>query len=287
MWLAMVVQGALACSPNSMLYGFADWVDGAVGLPTDGRVVVESGPRHPLTFTRLDTGEVVEGVATAGLPHLQAWYEDLTYAPAIPLAPETSYRADVTGIDGYTYSATFTTGPGPTTTDLASPVLGTLAAPAWESSYGVPCVTSSSMLSRTVAVPVDVPDGLPVGSYIALRSPWSEWLFEHVGLAQDGDLAVVQYEDRAASPEQLALHDCLTPVLILPNGHEIAGAEVCILPPPEPIVEDTAGDTAVDVVAEDTGSPAVGKGWGCESGGGGASLALAMAALGLARRRRG
>ena len=287
-WLG---SSAFACSPNSTLYGFADWVDGAVGLPTDGRVVVETGPHFPLTFTRLDTGEIVDGVPTLGLPHLKAFSDDVTYAPATLLAPGVAYRADVTDFNGHTDTATFTTGAGPTSTRFAPPVLSPLSTIGWgRDGAGITCVTDGSDLSRTVSADAEVPDGLPVGTYIAIRSPWSaenQGYFEHLALAADTTLDVAHYERPETPPGLLALHDCLTPVLILPSGHEIAGVEVCIAPPPEPELEDNAGDTAVDLAADSAGEPPGEKGGGCANQGGGGSWALTVLALVLARRRRG
>lgn len=287
MWLWILAQASLACSPNGTLYGFADWVDGSIGLPTDGRVVVSTGIPYPLTFTRLDTGEVTDGVASWELPHLAAYgLTDAVYAPVTPLEPGVTYRAETTDYNGVTSSATFTTGSGPTPTDFAPPVLSGLATAGWAEGDLI-CVTQG--IARTITATVALPGGLPLGTYIAVRSPWSlenAGYFEHVALAADADLAVASYERADASPEDLALHDCLTPVLILPSGHEIAGAEVCLAPPPIVDTGDADADTDAPADAVDEPDDDGKSGCGCAPGDAAASWALAIAGLALARRRR-
>lgn len=247
---------ALACDTTDRLEGFDDWVDGATDVPTDARIVVLGNRSFPVTLTRTDTGEVVEVEAAAyDLPGRHA------YTPAALLAPHTTWKAEVTG--GYadeTFSATFTTGAGPTETGFAGPVLADVAATPWGETDGSSCTGGSPLLVRTVTGALDVPDGLPVGSYVGLRSD-SHPAWEHVAPGADHDFELFQDENEGSTDAVLAGRACLTPVVVLPSGAEIAG------------------DTACLEGAED---PAAAKG-GCATGGPAASWALAVAAmLGLA-----
>lgn len=273
MWLVMISRGALACSTLPTVVGFADWVDGAVDVPTDARVVIEANVTLPVTFTRPDTGEVVEAAAGVAL-NTPTYTTRIAYGPVSPLAPGVAWRADVTDYDGVTRSATFTTGAGPTPAGFAAPALSDIGASTWESAESLTCLMEGDLVARDVTGALAVPDGLPVGAYVGLRTAAQPWLYAHLQLAADGDFALVQHEFANTSDAQRAGADCLTPVLILPSGVEIAGAEVCAPPPP-------AGDTGDTDAPADTGHA---KG-GCATGGVAGSWALALVALGLAGRR--
>lgn len=229
MWLLILAQGSLACTPAATVTGFDDWVDGAVDVPTDARIVTLADMRFDVTLTRLDTGETVGAMADTQALDTVLGEALSVHTPAEELAPATTYRADVADYEGTPYTATFTTGAGPTAGGFAAPVLTNVQHSAWEDADGAfECSLGNPALVRTVGGTIDVPDGLPVGSYVAIRTDAKITAFEYVTEATDHDFDLTQGEREDSADAKFAAHDCLTPVLILPSGAEVAGDTTCI-----------------------------------------------------------
>jgi hypothetical protein len=182
-------RAAADCVPTSAVSGFDEWVDGATDVPTDARIVVLGGSRgFDLTLTRADTLEVV---ATSG-DFMPRGLEDdvrVAYTPVTALAPRATYRADITDRYGASFSATFTTGDGPTPTDLPAPILDAWEATGWRPSAGYACRIEPRARSPRVRCrdgyqprsprrpcPLDRPENHggsgPTGSPCPRRSPW-------------------------------------------------------------------------------------------------------------------
>src|SRR5262249_32782730 len=137
-------------------------------------------------LTRVDTGDVIDASQPV---RLASWQDStvLLYQPDQVLEPNTEYRADVDpGILEYPLnrvSATFTTGAGPTPTVSAPILRDARTRPGRHDAREFDCLGGGSFDSRTVDATVQLPSGLPAGSYVALGSHDPGSGFEEFDLA--------------------------------------------------------------------------------------------------------
>lgn len=221
---------AHACSPAVGLDGWEGWTDGAVGVPTDVRLVVYASSLAPEVTLVADGGAPVEVVSGRGLSDLTRDRQTIT--PVEQLAPDTVYRATVAHDDDV-FTATFTTGGGPAGDTFAPPTLRVEEVTAWELGDGYQCILGSPVVERFISVTIELDGAPPVGSYVAVRSPGSQGDYDAVEVADAASVAFTlrqgEHEDR---PDAVfARHDCLTPVFLAPSGAEVEGAPVCVEPP--------------------------------------------------------
>jgi hypothetical protein len=221
---------AHACTPAAELYGFEAWVDGAVDVPTDVRLVVlASGVTPEITLAPAGGGAPVELVSGSGLWDLA--HDRDPFTPVDLLEPDTMYRATVAHDDDV-FTAT-TTGGGPAGDSFAPPTLRVEEVTAWELGDWYQCILGSPVVGRFISVTIELDGGPPVGSYVAVRSPGSQGDYDAVEVADAASVAFTvrqgEHEDR---PDAVfARHDCLTPVFLAPSGAEVEGAPVCVEPP--------------------------------------------------------
>lgn len=285
---------ALACSPGTVsVDGFEPGLDGAVEVPTDARLIL-LGNATVLTVTLASEGQAPVPVTLEWMPGVPGEEDRVAIVPSEPLLPLTEYRVDVfeetnppeeSPVPEAT--ATFTTGAGPTAL-LAPPVIEQLEASAWTTEdWRWPCELASSGYWRELTATVHIDEAPPL-SYLLLRSlpdgRWPDLVRPLTAGAQ-----VLVFPQPAAEPEPPTDRDCVEPVILLPNGQELAGEPWCL--PPEPPASDSAADTGTGA---DTGlqapprpAPPEKQGYGCGMGSAASSGALGLLMLLGTLRKRG
>jgi MYXO-CTERM domain-containing protein len=269
MFLLAHVSAALACTPTVSFSGFDPWLEEGVGVPTDARIVIRAeGGSFDVVLTRVDTSEA-QATTQVGDLGVSEGETRVAFAPDAALAPATTYRVDVIS-DASTPgeivgTTTFETGAGPSPTAFDAPVVTSLAGSAWadDDQSLFYCIIGNPVVVRGVEAEVTVPSGLPPGAYLGFHSAARPEDFEHVEpIGAETALAPSFLQAEFESPS--AARDCLTPVVVLPSGAEIAGEEVCV-------AEDGIG-LPVDC--------------GCSSSSGAPLGAVVFLALAGVRRRR-
>lgn len=267
--LLVHVSAALACTPTVSFGGFDPWLEEGVGVPTDARIVIRAeGGGYDVVLTQVDTSEAL-GTTPVGDLGVSEGETRMVFAPDAALAPNTAYRVDV--ISDYDVTGevvgttTFQTGAGPSPTAFDAPAVTSISATAWtddEQSLFY-CIIGNPVVVRGVEAEVTVPPGLPAGSYLGFHSAERVEDFEHVEpIEAETALSPSFVQAEFESPN--GARDCVTPVVVLPTGVEIAGEEVCV-------AEDVIG-LPVDC--------------GCSSSSGAPLGAVVFLALAGVRRRR-